>query len=73
MIEELAGLFPRVSYATFYTETLHPLGGGPQTMISIVASGYLIKKDGSQGGKFSFQATGTKEENRLNHAEIEFK
>ncbi len=68
-IDELAGLSSRlVGAATFYTETLHPLGGGPQTMISIVASGLL--EDGRQ---FAFQATGTKEENGLNHVKIEFK
>jgi hypothetical protein len=68
-ISELEGLDSLVAgYATFYTETLHPLGGGPQTMISIVASGLL-----DDGRKFSFQATGTKEENRLNHVKIEFK
>ena len=58
----------RIGQATSFKETLHPLGGGPQTMISIVASGFL-----EGGGKFSFQATGTKENNRLNHVKIEFK
>ncbi len=53
--------------ATFYTETLHPAGAAQQTMISIVASGFL-----ADGRKFIFQATGTKEENRLNHVKIEF-
>jgi hypothetical protein len=68
-IRELALLPSRlIGTATFYTETLHPLWGGPQTMISIVASGFL-----EGGGMFSFQATGTKENNRLNHVKIEFK
>ena len=54
--------------ATFYTETLHPSGAAQETMICIVASGFL-----ADGRKFTFQATGTKEENRLNHVKIEFK
>ena len=54
--------------AKSYTETLHPFGVAQQTMISIVASGFL-----NDGRKFTYQATGTKEENRLNHVKIEFK
>jgi len=68
-IDELAGLDSLlIGTATFYTETLHPLGGGPQTKTTIVASGVL-----ADGRTFSYQATGTKEENRLNHVKIEFK
>ena len=54
--------------ATFYTETLHPYEMAQQTMISIVTSGFL-----ADGRKFTYQATGTTEENRLNHVKIEFK
>ncbi len=54
--------------ARFYTETLHPAGAAQQTMISIVALGFL-----ADGREFTFRATGTKEENRLNHVAIEFK
>jgi hypothetical protein len=67
-IGELKDLPHLIGTATFYTETLHPLGGGPQTKITIVASGVL-----EDGRKFNFQATGTKEQNRLNHVMIEFK
>jgi hypothetical protein len=68
-IVELAGLPSRlIGKATFYTETLHPFGAAQQTMISIVASGLL-----EDGRKFSYQATGTKEENRLNRVKIQFK
>jgi len=68
-IGELAGLPSRViGTATFYSETLHPSGMAQQTMISIVASGSL-----PSGGKFTYQATGTKVNNRLNHVKIEFK
>jgi hypothetical protein len=62
----------KVGYATFYSETLHPYGAAQQTMISIVASGYFDREDGSRGA-FTYQATGTKENNRLNHVKIEFK
>jgi hypothetical protein len=57
-----------IGTAKSYTETLHPFGFAQQTMISIVASGIL-----EDGRKFSYQATGTKEDNRLNHVKIEFK
>jgi hypothetical protein len=69
-IAELAALPSGVlrGEATFYTETLHPAGAAQQTMISIVTSGFL-----ADGRKFIYQATGTKEENRLNHVKIEFK
>ena len=68
-IEELATMPSLlIGTATSYTETLHPLGFAQQTMITIVASGLL-----EDGRKFSFQATGTKEENRLNHVKIDFK
>ena len=68
-IEELAGLPSLLrGEADFFTETLHPLGGeAQQTMISLVASGLL-----ENGHKFSFQATATKENNRLNHVKIQF-
>ena len=68
-IGELAALPSLLkAQATFYTETLHPSGAARQTMIAIVASGFL-----ADGRKFAFQAIGTKEENRLNHVKIEFK
>jgi hypothetical protein len=68
-IGELAALPSRViGTATLYCETLHPSGMAQQTMITIVASGFL-----ADGRKFTYQATGTKEENRLNHVKIEFK
>ncbi len=71
-ISTLAALPSRkVGTATFYSETLHPNGMAQQTMISIVASGDFVREDGSSG-KFTYQATGTKEENRLNHVKIEF-
>jgi hypothetical protein len=68
-IEELVNMDSLlIGTAKSYTETLHPFGFAQQTMISIVASGFL-----EDGRKFSYQATGTKEDNRLNHVKIEFK
>jgi len=68
-IDELAGLPSlAIGYATSFKETLHPFESAEQTMISIVASGLL-----EDGRGFVYQATGTKENNRLNHVKIEFK
>ncbi len=67
-IGDLTGLPKVIGTATFYSETLHPFGFSQRTMIYIVASGFL-----EDGRKFSFQATGTEEQNRLNHIKIEFK
>ena len=68
-IDELARLTSlAIGYATSFKETLHPFESAEQTMISIVASGFL-----EDGPEFAYQATGTKENNRLNHVKIEFK
>ena len=51
--------------ATFYSETLHPLQGSRQTMLSIVAFGVL-----EDNRIFRFLATETLDE--LRHIEIAF-
>ncbi len=53
-------------WATFYTETLHPLGMAQQTKSELVALGYL-----EDGRKFSYQVSETHSE--LRHVKIEFK
>ena len=66
-ITELEGLSSLLrGQATSYSETLHPTGVAPQTVISIVASGFL-----EDGREFAYQATAAGGTYR--HVKITFK
>jgi len=53
-------------YATFFEETLHPMGGAQQTMLEIIAYGLL-----EDGRSFEYKVTEVK--GTLKHVTIEFK